>query len=308
MKRALWGLVGLLGLVVAVVAAAQSAEGAAAAAVSGPDANGAYALNLKRPWVKGDVYGLSVDLTLHAEGGSGKDVEFWSPRHKDQHVLFSGKVRVVDVNGNGDGTTLVTKVEKASVAEKEKTRTLKVEGADLGVSFLQGQVNFSLLDGQAIPPEDLAVLKLVFPPPKDVSEADYMSPGAPVRPGQLWSMRTDLLAKALAPLSPKGAAASPAVTEGTVQFQGLESIEGVEYFHLIAKWTFRTGDTDRFTGSNVTQVKEDLFLPRDPASRATRSTTEVNGRVNGRVRNEENQLLEVKGLTKLSRKVIITAG
>ena len=305
MRRALWGVVGL---VVAMAASAQSADKPAAPAVQGPDAAGAYTINLKRPWVKGDVYGLSVDLTLHAEGGSGKDVEFWSPQHKDQHVLFSGKVRVVDVNANGDGTTLVAKVEKASVAEKEKTRALKVEGADLGVSFLQGQVNFSLLDGQAIPPGDLAILKLLFPPPKDVSEADYMSPGGPVRPGELWSMRTELLAKALAPLAPKGAMAPPAVTEGTVQFQALESIDGVEYFHLTAKWTFKTGDTDRFTGSNVTQVKEDLFLPKDPASRATRSTTEVNGRVNGRVRNEENQLLEVKGLTKLTRKVIITTG
>lgn len=304
MKRALWGLVGL---VVVMAASAQSADKAPPAASQDHGSDGAYTINLKRPWVKGDSYGLSFDLTLHEEGGSGKDVMFWSPRYKDQHILLSGKVRVVEVNGNGDVTTLVIRLEKASVAEKEKTRALRMEGTELQVSFLQGQVSFTLMDGQAIPPQDLDILRVVFPPPKEVSEADYMSPGRAVRPGEQWSMNTELLAKALASLTPKGAA-PPVVTEGTVQFQAVESIEGTDYFHLGARWSFKTGDTDTFTGTKATQVKEDIFIPRDPASRATRRTTEASGRVNGRVRNEENKLLEVKGTTKLTRKVIITAG
>ena len=85
-------------------------------------------------------------------------------------------------------------------------------------------------------------------------------------------------------------------------------MEDVEFLHLVARWSFKTGDNDRFTGTNITQVREDLFIPRDPASRATRRTTELTGRVNGRVRNTENQLLEVRGLTKMTRKVEIKQG
>jgi hypothetical protein len=304
MKRALWGLVGL---VVTVAASAQSAEGAAAPAAPGPDANGAYTLNLNRPWAKGETYTLSVDVVFHADGGSGQDVEFWTPQHKDQHVVFLGKVRLLDVNATGEGTTLVVHVDKASVTEKDKTRALKMEGSDLGVSFNHGQVNFGLKDGQPIPPPDLSVLKQVFPPPKEVGEADYLSPNRPVRPGEQWAVNRDALAKALTLQGVKGTAL-PSVTDGTVQFVGPETVEGAEFLHLVVKWGFRTGDTDRFYGTNVTQVSEDLYLPRDPASRFTRRTTDISGRVNGRVRNEANQLLEVKGTTKVLRKTAITAG
>ncbi len=304
MKRA---ILGILCLILSAAVSAQSTTEAAAPASAGPDANGAYTLNFDRPWAKGETCALAVEVALHADGGSGQDVEFWTPQHKDQHLVLQGKVRILDVNPSGEGSTLVIHVDKASVTEKDKTRALKVEGADLGVSFSHGQVNFGLKDGQPIPPGDLAVLKQVFPPPKEVGEASYLSPNRPVRPGEQWSMTAEALAKALTPQGAKGAAAAT-VTEGTVQFVGPETLEGADYLHVVAKWSFKTGDTDRFYGSNVTQVKEDLYLPKDPASHFTRRTTDISGRVNGRVRNEANQLLEVKGTTKVVRKTAITAG
>jgi hypothetical protein len=300
-------LVSLVGLVVAMAAACQSAQSAVPPAVPEPGSDGGYTLNLKRPWAGGDSYTLSLALEVHAEGGSGQDVQFWSSRNKDQHIAFLGKVRVIDVTLNGEGKTLMVKVEKAGVTEKGKSRALKVEGSELGVSFIFGQVNFVLKDGQPIPPEDLEVLKQVFQPPKDVSEADYLSPGRAVRPGEQWGMNREALLKAIAPQSATGGTA-PEVTEASVHFVGPETVDGADFLHLVERLSFKTGDTDRFYGTKVTQVKEDLYIPRDPASKAMRRTTEVIGRVNGRVRNAENQLLEVKGLTKVTRKVDIKAG
>lgn len=304
MKRA---ILGMLCLILAAAVSAQSTTESRAPAATGPDANGAYTLSFDRPWAKGDTCALAVEVALHADGGSGQDVQFWTPQHKDQHIVFQGKVRVLDASASGEGSTLLVHVDKASVTEKDKTRALKVEGADLGVAFSNGQVNFGLKDGQPIPPGDLAVLKQVFPPPKEGAEASYLSPNRPVRPGEQWSMNAEALVRALTPQGAKGAAA-PTITEGTVQFVGRETVEGAEYDHLLVKYAFKTGDTDRFYGSNVTQVKEDLYLPKDPASHYTRRTTDISGRVNGRVRNEANQLLEVKGMTKVVRKTAITAG
>lgn len=297
----------LAGLGAALAAAGQSSQPAMPPAALGPGNSGPYALNLKRPWAKGDEYTFSLDLALHAEGGSGQDVESWSPQYKDQKIVFLGKARVMDVDANGEGTTLVVRVEKAAVTEKKKARSLKVEGSDLGVSFLLGQANFTQKDGQAIPPEDLAILKQVFPLPKGMTEADYLSPGRAVNPGETWAINRESLVKALSPPAAKDAAAAVEVTEGTVRFEAIENIGGIEFVHLVARWSFKTGDSDRFIGTKATQIKEDLYLPRDPASKATRRVTEVSGRVNGRVRNAENQLLEVKGLTKVTRKVDITA-
>lgn len=298
----------LVGLDMAMAALGQSAQPAVAPAVSAPGSGGGYTLNLKRPWAKGDSYTFSLDMALHAEGGSGKDVESWSPQYKDQKIVFLGKVRVIDIDANGEGTTFIVRVEKAGVTEKGKSRPLKVEGSDLGVVFLPGQANFTQKDGQAIPPEDLGILKQVFPLPKGMSEADYLSPGRTVNPGETWAINRESLTKALTPPSTRDAAAAVEVTEGSVRFEAIENLEGVEFVHLVARWSFKTGDSDRFIGTKATQIKEDLYIPRDPASKATRSTTEINGRVNGRVRNLENQLLEVKGLTKVTRKVIITVG
>ena len=50
----------------------------------------------------------------------------------------------------------------------------------------------------------------------------------------------------------------------------------------MARWSFKTGDSDRFIGTKATQMREDLYIPRDPASKAMRSITEINGRVNGK--------------------------
>lgn len=296
----------LAGLGAALVALGQSSQPAVAPAVSAPGSGGAYTLALKRPWTKGDEYTFSLDMALHAEGGSGKDVESWSPQYKDQKVVFLGKVRVMEVDANGEGTALVVRVEKAGVTEKKKARSLKVEGSDLGVSFVLGQANFTRTDGQAIPREDLDILKQVFPLPKGMTEAEYLSPGRAVMPGEEWAINREVLVKALTPPAAKGAEAAVEVTEGAVHFQAIENIEGIEFVHLVARWAFKTGDSGRFIGTKATQIKEDLYIPRDPASKAARSTTEINGRVNGRVRNMENQLLEVKGLTKVTRKVIIT--
>ena len=174
----------LVGLGVAMAASGQSAQPAVAPAVSAPGTGGGYSLNLKRPWAKGDSYTFSLDLALHAEGGSGNDVESWSPQHKDQKIVFLGKARVIDVDANGEGTALVVRVEKSRCHGEGKIRPLKVQGSDLGVSFLLGQANFTQKDGQAIPPEDLAILKQVFPLPKGMSEADYFSPGRTVNPGK----------------------------------------------------------------------------------------------------------------------------
>jgi hypothetical protein len=265
-------------------------------------------VDLKRPWAGGDAFTLSVDLKLHAEGGSGKDVEFWSPKTKDQAITFLGRARVISTNAAGEATTLVVKVEKASVTEKGKTRDLLAQNSDLGISFPFGQTNLVQKDGKPIPPEDLAILRQAFTPPKGVSEADYMSPGRPVKPGDRWSMNRESLVKALTPPSSSGAAPALEVTEGVVVFEAIVSLEGAEFYHLAATWSFRTGDSERFTGTNITQVREDLYIPRDPASKDARRTTDLTGRVNGRVRNTENQLLEVKGLTKMTRKVTIKQG
>lgn len=302
-------MTGLVALVFTLAASGQTAQPTPPPASLEPVGNGGgYAVNLSRPWVGGNSYTLSLDLAVNATGGSGQDVEFWSPKNKDQRITFLGKVRVIDVNAAGEGTTLVVRVEKASTTENGKTRTLKLEGSDLGVAFPFGQSHFVQRDGKPIPPEDVAVLKQIFPPPTNVSEADYMSPGRPVKPGDRWSMNRETLAKALAPPSASGAAAALEVTEGSVAFESIESLEGVEFLHLVATWSFKTGDSERFTGTNITQIREDLFLPRDPAIRTTRRTTALTGQVNGRVRNSENQLIQVKGITKITRKVEIRQG
>ena len=278
-----------------------------AAPLGGPAAPGAseaITLDLRRPWIRGDSYSLTLDQATHAEGGSGKDVEFWSPQSQDEQITFSGRVRVIDVNAAGEGTVLLVHVERVSVEGKGAGEALKIEGADLGVAFPQGKPQFMRKDGQPIPPDEVAVLRQIFRPPTGVNQAEYWSPDRPVKPGDSWPVKREALAKALLSQGTGGAAA-PEITEGTVTFAGFETYEGLACAHLTVRWAFKTGDRDRFIGTTVTELKEDWLVPRDAASKASRTMTEVNGRVNGRVRNEENQLLEVKGLTKTTRKVDI---
>ena len=269
-----------------------------------PSASEAITLDLRRPWVRGDSYSLTLDQATHAEGGSGQDVQFWSPQSHDEQITFSGKVRVIDVNAAGEGTALLVHLEKVSVKGKGTSEVMKIEGADLGVSFPLGKSQFVRKDGQAIPPDEVAILKQIFRPPTGVNQAEYVSPDRPVKPGDSWPVKRETLAKALLGQGTAGTAA-PEITDGTVTFAGFEPLDGIACVHLTVRWAFKTGDKDRFIGTTVTEFREDLLVPRDPASKASRTVTELTGRVNGRVRNAENQLLEVKSLTRTTRKVEI---
>jgi hypothetical protein len=265
----------------------------------------AVTLNLRRPWARGDSYTLSLEQILHSEGGSGQGVEFWAPQTQDQQITFSAKVRVVDVNAAGEGTVLMVRAEKAVLKERGTPKALGLEGAELGVSFAQGRAQFVRRDSKPLTADEVHVLRQVFRPVSGVSEADYLSPPGPVKPGDSWPIQQEGLAKALQSQNPGGSQPAPEISEATVTFVGLESWNGLPCARLTVRWTSKSGDRDRFVGTTVGQTRDEILLPLAESSKASRRTLDFNGRVNGRVRNDENQLLEVKSLTTLSRSLEI---
>lgn len=295
-----------LGLLLAVSAAGQAEPTVAVqAGQAAGTAAEAVTLDLKRPWARGDAYSLSLEQTLHSEGGAGQGVEFWAPQTQDQQIAFNAGVRVVDVNSAGEGTALLVRVEKAVLKERGTPRTLTLEGAEIGVSFVQGKPQFSRRDAKPLTADEAHLLRQVFRPLAGVSEADYLSPPGPVKPGDSWPIQPETLAKALLSQSTGGPQPAPAISDATVTFAGLESWDGLPCARLTVRWTSRTGDRDRFVGTTVGQTQEEVLLPVAATSKASRRTLDFTGRVNGRVRNAENQLMEVKSVTTLTRKLEI---
>jgi len=284
-------IVGVLCALATVLAFGQGATPPPAAAPS------AYHVALNRPFAKGDSYKLSVEVKDHEDTNQGV---------QDETAVLTGTVRVMDVNPIGEPSVLMIHVDKAETGSKEKMQKMKLEGADVGISFPAGSPRYLRRDGQPIPEEETGLLAMVFRAPRDISPDEYLGPGKDVKPGDTWSMKKDLLAKVLygKALDPKSA---PDLTkqEASVTFVGVETWDGIPCYRLRCKIALKNPENPHFIGDFLTEINQDLVLPVDKASTKSKKTWEMVTDVRGYQITQDGQKIEMRGKSKMNIDTIV---
>jgi hypothetical protein len=278
--------------------AQQPPAGSAAPAPAEPRAAApgqAVSLSLSRPARRGDVYTLSVDSDIHQEGRMSADGINEMGGAQDLSFAFAGRVRVMDVTAAGEPSVLVIKVESARLLKKEGAADpMKVEGAELGVSFPQGKSHFVRRDGQDIGKEEAAILGQIFQPPTGIDEDKLLSPGRPVAVGESWPLDKGMLMAEFKGGLPEGVSLTVDSVDGRATFLGIEPWNGAPCQRISADYTLKTGDIGRFIGEGLTKIHQELWVPVDPGLKASRLTYQVSSTLRGKLRTEENRLIDIR--------------
>ena len=255
----------------------------------------AVTLSLSRPAKRGDAYTLAMDTAIHQEGRMSADGINEMGGAQDLSFAFSAKIRVLDVTPAGEPAVMVVKVESAKLTLKEgKTDPMKVEGAELGVSFPQGKPHFIRRDGQEISKEEAMILGQIFHPPTGIDEDKLMGPGRPVKPGESWPLDKGMLMAEFKAGIPESVTLTADAVEGRATFLGIEPWNGAPCQKVAADYTLKTGDIGRFIGEGLTKIHQEMWVPVDPAVKTSRIANQVTSSMRGKVRTEDNRLIDIK--------------
>lgn len=274
------------------------ATSAAPAAPQEPQASAsgqAVTLSLNRPAKRGDAYSLTVTSDIRQEGRLSADGINEMGGGQSLAFTFAGRVRVMDVTAAGEPSVMVVKVEKATLSSKEgKSEPMKVEGAEVGVSFPQGKAHFVRRDGQAVSREESSILGQIFQPPTGIDADKLLNPGRPVMPGESWPLdKGTLMAEFKAGLPETFTLTADAI-EGKAAFLGIEPWNGVPCQKVSADFSLKTGDVGRFIGEGLTKIHQEMWVPLDPGLKGSRLVNRVNASMRGKLRTEENRLIDIK--------------
>lgn len=264
MKRMAWSLLFWL---MGVAAWAQSPA---------PSPGEAKALVLHRPYSRGQTYEIALRLEGQSKGTMGIG-ESTSGQSQNFRLDLSGTVKVVSVNGLGEPTLLVLSVAKGHLLLDGEEKVLDLDGAELGISFPNGKVRFTRKDGKPLAKEAEGLLSQSFVPPKGVHPDEVLGPGRPVKPGESWTLKPELLARLLASGAEGNLAPGPSNFEGTMTYLGPETWNGIPCSHVRASMVMKDLKIPKFVGTIRTDITEDLWLPEDASSiRFHRAITLVN--------------------------------
>lgn len=236
---------------------------------------------------------MALRLEGHSKGTTGIG-ESTSGQSQEFGLDLSGTVKVVSVDSMGQPTLLVLSVAKARLLLDGEEMALGLDGADLGISFPSGKVRFTRKDGKVMAKEAEGLLSQAFAPPKALHPDEAFGPGRPVRPGESWTLKPEVLARMLASGAEGDAGPAPTNFEGTMTYLGPETWDGMPCSHLRASLVVKDLKVPQFVGTIRTEVTEDLWLPEDASSiRAHRVLTLVND-VRGKFLSGDGKALDVK--------------
>jgi hypothetical protein len=283
---------------------AQQAPPPAPAPASSP---GSYKVVLHRPFAKGDTYKLAVEISVHSEGSMGLDGAGSQGGVEKGTGSLSGGVRVMDVNAIGEPTMFMVHVDKAESKTGDKPDPIKLAGTDLGVSFPSGKPRFVRRDNQPLNQDEETLLSLIFSPPNGVSADEILGPGKEVRPGDSWPVNREALAKVFSgeEKDPKKAL-DPSRLDGTVTFVGVEDWDGIPCLRLKTKVVIKNPEMPNFVGEASMEFRQEVLVPRDPALKLSKDTSEQYSDVRGKLLSGDGKKLDIKGKNQVIIQTAIT--
>lgn len=288
-----------------LAATALLAQGAPAPAP--PASEGAQKIVFHRPFAKGETYKLAAEISVHSEGSMGLDGAGSQGGVEKGTGSLSGSVRVMDVNAIGEPTMFMVHVEKAESTTGDKPDPVKLAGTDLGVSFPSGKARFVRRDNQPINQDEETLLSMIFSPPNGVSADEILGPGKDVKPGDSWPVNREALAKVFSgeEKDPKKAL-DPSRLEGTVTFVGVEDWDGTPCLRLKTTVTIKNPEMPNFVGEASMEFRQEVLVPKDPALKQSKDTSEQYSDVRGKLLSGDGKKLDIKGKNKVIIQTVIT--
>jgi hypothetical protein len=289
----------------ALAATALLAQGAPAPAP--PTSEVAQKIVFHRPFAKGDTYKLAVEISVHSEGSMGLDGAGSQGGVEKGTGSLSGNVRVMDVNAIGEPTMFMVHVDKAESKTGDKPDPIKLAGTDLGVSFPSGKPRFVRRDNQPINQDEETLLSMIFSPPNGVSADEILGPGKDVMPGDSWPVNREVLAKVFSgsETDPKKAL-DPSRLDGTVTFVGVEDWDGIPCLRLKTHVTIKNPEMPNFVGEASMEFRQEVLVPRDPALKQSKDTSEQYSDVRGKLLSGDGKKLDIKGKNQVLIQTVIT--
>jgi len=253
----------------------------------------AVVITFNRPSAIGDTSTMETHLEFHTISGQGFGMNA-SKMIKDIKGDLSAEIKVLKVNDVGQPTMLFCTVKKATMVEDGKQTDPGLDGAQLGVTFPESGVHFVRRDGKEVSRQGKFLLSQIMQPPDGINPDDYLSAKRPVSPGESWKADSKILARLF---STGELSIKPSDIDAKVTFMGIEKWNDLDCYHVVFEGTAENLKRPSFMGTGKISQHEDLYIPVDVKSKASRSTSTFNSNFSGKYMAENQPVMPVKNRT-----------
>ena len=253
----------------------------------------AVEITFNRPSSIGDTSTMETHLEFHTIASQGFGMKA-NRMIKDIKGDLSAKIKVLKENDVGQPMMLFCTVKKATMVDDGKQTDPGLDGAQLGVTFPKSGVRFVRRDGKEVSKKGKFLLSQIIQPPDGINPDDYLSAKRPVHPGESWKADSKILAKLF---SDGEVSIKPSDIHAKVTFLGIEKWNDLDCYHVVFEGTAENLKRPSFMGTAKISQHEDLYIPVDAKSKASRSTSTFKSNFSGKYMAENQPVMPVKDRT-----------